>query len=352
MLGNRSDFFFDFYKEFNENLIKQFLYLLGDLTRGQALYILDRLVDLCRIEPITNNDIKKLLTDLQLEHNRQQAIYPKFIDSFQSLAESYSNSLSELHSLERELQNILLSSTNNIKRIPDEVRRRLNDMIFFCKKFSTNRILLEQLFGETMNYKFYNKMKEIFKTKNFISRKQSLTAFIQIHKHFLQISRLNSQKILSDHQLDLILQNIQIKCSTQQKSIEDILKHMAELGYLQDQSFVDYCIQYFLSNETSSWSLEKSIEIRSKLQTWPFTLDLNHPNIREVIEHLTQLERHDKIDMGTSIEIQNILNQIARFGKWSLPQIKLIIDGILKSHGKRFRNNKTKKSILNFNIQR
>jgi hypothetical protein len=44
--------------------------------------------------------------------------------------------------------------------------------------------------------------------------------------------------------------------------------------------------------------------------------------------------------MGTSIEIQNRLNQIARFGKWSLPQIKLIIDGILKSHGKRYLSDK------------
>ncbi|CAF4302607.1 unnamed protein product, partial [Adineta steineri] len=55
----------------------------------------------------------------------------------------------------------------------------------------------------------------------------------------------------------------------------------------------------------------------------------------ELIKHLTQLELQDKIDIGTSIEIQNRLNQIARFGKWSLPQIKFITDSILKCQGKR-----------------
>jgi hypothetical protein len=196
---------------------------LGVLTHGQALYILDRLIDICQTEPITNYDIKTLLTNIQLEYNRQQPIYPKLLDLLKSLAESYSHSLSELHSLEKDLQ---ILSNNNTKRIPDEVRRRLNEMILLCKKFSTDRKLVEAFFGETMNYKFYNKIKEILKTKNLISRKQSLTAIVQIHKHFLQISNLNSQKFLSDQQLDLI---IQIKCSKYQ----EILKHMAELGRLQ-----------------------------------------------------------------------------------------------------------------------
>jgi hypothetical protein len=188
-------------------------------------------VDLCQVEPITNYDIKLFLTNLQLEHNRQQPIYPKLIDCLESLAESYSNSLVELHSLERELQKFIFS--NNIKRIPDEVRKHLNDMILLCKKFRNDRILLEQLFGEKMNYKFYNKMKEIFKTKNLISRKQSLIAIVQIHKHFIQIAHLHSQNFLSDQQLDLILQNSQIKCSKQQKYIEEMIEHMAKLGHLQ-----------------------------------------------------------------------------------------------------------------------
>ncbi len=195
------------------------------------MYILDRLVDLCRREPITNYDIKTLLTDLQLEYNRQQPIYPKLIDSLETLAESYSKPLSELHSFERELQKFIFST--NIKRIPEEVRKRFNDILSLCKKFRNDRLLVEELFGETMNYKFYNKLKEIFQTKNLINRKQSLTAIVQIHKHFIQISRLRSQSFLSDQQLDLILQNIQIKCSKQQKSIEEMMKNMAKLGYLQ-----------------------------------------------------------------------------------------------------------------------
>ncbi|CAF0821315.1 unnamed protein product [Rotaria sp. Silwood1] len=308
----------------------------GHLTRGQAWFILNRLINLCRIEPITNYDIKTLLINIQLEYNRQQPIYPKLIDYLQTLAESYSNSLIEFHSFERELQKLLLSSHPNIKRMPDEIRKRLNDIILFCKKFHNDYTLLEQLFGQTMNYKFYNKMKEILKTKNFISRKQSLTAIVQMHKHFLKILRLNTYKFLSDHELDRILQNIQIKCFKQQKYIEIIIKHMTELGYLQDKFFVNYLTQYFLSNEFSSMTIDKCNEIQSKLQIWPLTLDLNHSNVRHIIEHLIQLEQQDKIDTGTLIEIQNRLNQLARYGKCSLPQIKLIMDGIHKCHGKTY----------------
>ncbi|CAF3948002.1 unnamed protein product, partial [Rotaria sp. Silwood2] len=228
----------------------------------------------------------------------------------------------------------------NIKRIPDEIRKRLNDMILFCKKFHNDYTLLEQLFGQTMNYKFYNKMKEILKTKNFISRKQSLTAIVQMHKHFSKISRLNTYNFLSDYELDKILQNIQIKCFKQQKYIEEVIKHMTELGYLQDKSFVNYLTQYFLSNEFPSLTIEKCNEIQSKLQTWPFNLDLNHPNVRQIIEHLIQLEQQDKIDTGTLIEIQNRLNQLARYGKCSLPQIQLIIDEIYKYNGKTYLSDK------------
>ncbi|CAF4418585.1 unnamed protein product, partial [Adineta steineri] len=155
---------------------------------------------------------------------------PKLIHNFQILANSYSNSFSELHSLEHDLEKILLlSNSNNMKRISDEVRRRLNDMLLYCKKFSMNRQLLEQLFNQTMHSKFYNKMKEILKTKNLISRKQSLTAIVQVHKQFVQIARLNSQLFLNDYQLDLIHQNIQ----TKYPNFENTLRHMAELGHLQ-----------------------------------------------------------------------------------------------------------------------
>jgi hypothetical protein len=90
--------------------------------------------------------------------------------------------------------------------------------------------------------------------------------------------------------------------------------------------------EHFLSNESSSWTIEKC----NQIQRWPLTLDLNHSNVREVIKHLTQLETQDKIDTGTLIEIQNRLNQLARFGKWSSPQIKFLIDRILQSHGKEY----------------
>jgi hypothetical protein len=87
-------------------------------------------------------------------------------------------------------------------------------------------------------------------------------------------------------------------------------------------------------------NIEKCLEIRTKLQTWPCIFDLNHLNVRQVVKHLTQLENQDQIDTGTLIEIQNRLNQIARFGKWSSPQIKLLIDKILQSHGKKYLSDK------------
>ncbi|CAF3379440.1 unnamed protein product [Rotaria socialis] len=304
----------------------------GHLTCGQAWLILDHLMNLCRIEPITNYDIKTILINIQLEYNRQQSTYLKLIDCLQSLAASYSNSLAEIHSLERELQSLLVSSHSAIKRIPDEIRKRLNDLILFCKKLSNDPKLLEQLFGQTMNYKFYNKMKEILETKNFLSRKQSLTAIVQMHKHFLKISNLNLNNILSAHELDKIFEH---KCFQQDKHVQESIKHMAELGYLQDKSFVNYLLnEYFLSNEFSSCSIEKCHEIQMKLQSWPLTLDYNHSHVRLVIEHLIQLEQQDKIDTGTLIEIQNRLNRLARVGKSSLPQIKFIIDEIHKSQGK------------------
>src|SRR6202044_2243600 len=118
--------------------------------------------------------------NLKLEHNLQQPIYPKLIDSLELLAESYSKSLSELHSFEHELEKIINS------RIPEDIRKRLNDIISHCKNIRNDRILIEKFSNEIMNSKSYNKLKEIIKTKNFISRKQSLTIIIQIHKYFIK----------------------------------------------------------------------------------------------------------------------------------------------------------------------
>ena len=77
-----------------------------------------------------------------------------------------------------------------------------------------------------------------------------------------------------------------------------------------------------------------------KLQTWPLTIDFNHPKIRSVIKHLIQLENQDHIDTGTVIEIQNRLNQLARFGKCSSPQVILLNEKLLQSQGKNFASDK------------
>ena len=195
--------------------------------------MLDRLVNLCQLESITSFDIKTLVTNLRLEYNRQQAIYPKLIEHYQTLISSHSSSFAELYSLERDIQRILLSSNSNTKRIPEEVRRRFNEIIVFCTQISVDQSLVEELYGPTMNYKLYNQVKEILKTGNIINKKQSFTAIVQIHKHFLRISRLNTRNYLSEQQLDTILENIQTWFPEKQDYFEDLLRHMAELGCLQ-----------------------------------------------------------------------------------------------------------------------
>ena len=180
---------------------------------------------------MTNFDIKHLLINLQLEYHRQQPIYPKLLASFESLAEFSSKSLAEFHSLESELQKMIFS--NNLKRLPEEIRKRLMDIFHLCRKYRHDRIVIEEFFGESMNSKFYHTMKEILRTKNLINRKQSLTAIVQIHKHFTQISRLNIHDPISDRQLDFILQNVRSQCSKEHKSIEQGMKNMVHLGCLQ-----------------------------------------------------------------------------------------------------------------------
>lgn len=78
-----------------------------------------------------------------------------------------------------------------------------------------------------------------------------------------------------------------------------------------------------------------------KFQTWSLTIDFNHPNVRLVVKHLIQLENQDHIDIGTVIEIQNRLNQLARFGKCSSPQVILLNEKFLQSQGKKFPSDKT-----------
>ncbi len=71
------------------------------------------------------------------------------------------------------------------------------------------------------------------------------------------------------------------------------------------------------------------------------TIDFNHPSVQSVIKHLIQLENQDHIDTGTVIEIQNRLNQLARLGKYSSPQIILLNEKLLQSQGKKFASDKT-----------
>lgn len=282
------------------------------------------MIDLIRIQSIGNYEIKLLLTNLQLEYHRTQSIYPKLLQSFENLLESSSKSLMELHSLENDLQKLIFST--NIKRIPEDIRKRLNEILNICKTFRHDRIFVEELFGETMNYRFYSTMKEILRTKNLINRKQSLTAIVQIHKHF---TRLNTHHhLITDRQLDLILQNIQNKYPKEQKILEESIKNMVKLGCLQEKSFVEYLNEHFLSKEFS-------LSHCRRIQSWVMTIDLNHGSIRSIVKHLTQLEKHDGIDLGTSIEIQNYLNRLARFQRNPALQLQVLRDRIVQIPGKK-----------------
>lgn len=198
----------------HSNLLKinQFLNEMIDkntLTHSQVYYILNRLIELCQTQSLTNYDIKIFLINIQ-----QNSIYSKIISYLDLLTES----LSELQFFE----NLLLSIMNH-KRLPDDIRKRLNEMIFICKQIRYDKNLVENLFGEKMNYKFYERIKNIVQIKNFFQKKQYLNMIIQIHKEFIQISHCNSQKILSEQDFELIFQG---KYS---KDIENI----AKLGYLQ-----------------------------------------------------------------------------------------------------------------------
>lgn len=159
--------------------------------------------------------------------------YSTLVNYCQSFAESYSNSLSELHSLERELTHVLTVSNSSARRMPEEVRRRLHELMALCRTFTHDRRALEELFGNTMNHKFYNKMREMLKTRKFINRRQSFTAIIQMHKDFLQTSRNYGQSTLADQQIDQVIHMMAEGCPKDHHRIEAAFKRMAELGHLQ-----------------------------------------------------------------------------------------------------------------------
>jgi DNA repair ATPase RecN len=190
-------------------------------------------VNVCRFESVATHDLDTFLTHIQLEYARQQMTYSTLMNYCQSFAESYSNSLFELHSLERELNHVFAISNSSARRMPEEVRRRLHELMTLCRTFSHNRRALDELFGNTMNYKFYNQMKEMLKTRNFVNRRQSLTAIIQMHKHFLHTSQNYGQSILAVQQIDDIIRTMTDECPKDHHRIEMAFKRMAELGHLQ-----------------------------------------------------------------------------------------------------------------------
>lgn len=91
---------------------------------------------------------------------------------------------------------------------------------------------------------------------------------------------------------------------------------------------MEYLTSHFLSNESL-------VDIEKTIQSWTLTIDHHHILIRSTVKHLIQLEKSNRIDPGTSIEIQNRLNQLARFGKCSSPQLQLLLDRIVRNHGKK-----------------
>ena len=158
-------------------------FVSGLLTRTQSFLIVDHLL---QIDSITSFDFDEFFNEIQSHYACGQLNFTKLINRIETIAESYSNSLAELHSLERDLIQLFSNVTNASKRVPDEIRRRLNDLMNICRIFHSNRKSVNRLFGSEMNWKFYSKVREIVKTKNVLNQKQSLAALIQIHKHFIQ----------------------------------------------------------------------------------------------------------------------------------------------------------------------
>lgn len=75
-------------------------------------------------------------------------------------------------------------------------------------------------------------------------------------------------------------------------------------------------------------------DFRTKLLSCSSSLDLDHPHVREIVQHFARLESDGRVDSGTCVEMQNRLNQIARMTKWPSPRMRLISSEILRSRGK------------------
>jgi hypothetical protein len=329
---------------------------VDQLTDSQAWYVLDRIVYLCRCQSITRHELQTCFIRIQQDYAGQKLTYEKLIDSCQSFARTYSTSLNALHSLENQLIQVVLPMNNNtLKRLPDDIRQRLHDLLHLCRTLSLNWHACDYLFGTTIDYKFYNKLKDMLKTRHFLNRKQSLTPIIHIHQTFRQVSLLYEQTMLFDQQFDTIRQFIHEICPNECIAIENILKQLAELGYLQvrtvhvrfclfkrkldrfftqDVSLVNYLTQRFLSNSIAlPLTTDQCQHVRFYLKNLPLTFDLNHVDVRQTIDYLMQLERQDRLDTGTCIEMQNRLNQLARYDKCSTPQMQDIIEKIQVSTG-------------------
>ena len=110
---------------------------------------------------------------------------------------------------------------------------------------------------------------------------------------------------------------------------------LSETGetFAKDKLLIDYLTEHILSRESSKWTIKQSLEMRRHLQRWPLKLDLHHDAVQSTVRHLSQLESHDRLDTGTSIEIQNRLNQLARLGHYSNPFIQSIVNGLSNSTG-------------------
>ena len=76
-------------------------------------------------------------------------------------------------------------------------------------------------------------MKDMLKGKPLHGRKQSLTAIIQMHKHFVATSKANEYTPLNDQQYDRILQIVYERSREDAKDLKEIFRHMAQRGCLQ-----------------------------------------------------------------------------------------------------------------------
>lgn len=232
------------------------------------------MVHVCRNEKISQSEFEDFLDEMKLLERKNVLSNERICDEVKKFVEVYSSSLNDLKTLEDELHRFLSSSNPNLKRVAEEIRRRLRDFLEFCRNFRSKKKIRETFLGPIFKSKIPSEIVEIVRTKQFLHRKKSI---VELHKEFFSaLSRF-----------------VEFRESFPKKSFSENEKTMKNFAQL---SIFD--------------SLENFDELRSNF-------DLNEENLKIF---------SSRTENATLIEIQNCFNSIFRRGKSTNGKIKKILD--------------------------